>query len=146
MRGRVRTDEGAAMVEFVVLAVTLVVPLCYLLLAVFDVQRAAYGSGAATREAARVFVRAPSTAVGEQRAHAAAALTMHSHGIEMSDGDLVISCSATPCLTPGATVEFTYRTRVHLPWLPSIGGLDVASIPVSASHAQVVDEYTEVRP
>ena len=65
-------DEGAAMVEFIVLAVTLAVPLCYLVLAVFDIQRAAFGASAATREAARVFVRAPSTVVGEQRAQAAA--------------------------------------------------------------------------
>jgi hypothetical protein len=134
------------MVEFVVLAVSLVIPLSYLLLAVFDVQRVAYGASAATREAARVFVRAPSTAAGEERAHAAAALTMSDHGVELADRDLVISCSAVPCLTPGATVQVTYQTRVTLPWLPNVGGFDIVSIPVSATHVQVVDEYTEVRP
>jgi hypothetical protein len=134
------------MVEFVVLAVTLIIPLSYLLLAVFDVQRVAYGASAATREAARVFVRSPSTAVGEERALAAAALTMSDHGVELGESDLVISCSAAPCLTPGATVQVSYETRVTLPWLPTIGGFDIISIPVSATHQQTVDEYSEVRP
>ena len=144
MRGR--RDDGAAMVEFLVLAVTLAVPLCYLLLAVFDVQRAAYGANASTREAARVFVRAPSTAEAERRAAAAAQITLTDHGIAYDDGVLAISCSATPCLTPGATVQVTYRTRVSLPFLSSFAGPEFASIPVSATHTQVVDQYSEVRP
>ncbi len=134
------------MVEFIVLAVTLAVPLCYLVLAVFDVQRAAYGASAATREAARVFVRAPSTAEGEQRARAAAAISLADHGIALDPADLTVSCSATPCLTPGATVKFSYRTTVKLPFLPEFASTDLASIPITASHTQTVDEYSEVRP
>ncbi len=134
------------MVEFIVLAVTLAVPLCYLVLAVFDVQRAAYGASAATREAARVFVRAPSTAEGEQRARAAAAISLADHGIALDPADLTISCSTTPCLTPGATVKFSYRTTVKLPFLPEFASTDLASIPITASHTQTVDEYSEVRP
>ena len=144
MKGR--DDEGAAMVEFIVLAVTLAVPLCYLILAVFDVQRAAFGASAATREAARVFVRAPSTAEGEQRAQAAAGITLADHGLELEPGDLTISCSTSPCLTPGATVRFSYRTTVKLPFLPGLASADLASIPITASHTQTVDEYSEVRP
>ena len=84
-------DEGAAMVEFVLLAVVLVVPLCYIVLAVFDLQSAAFGANAATREAARVFVRAPSTAEGERRAETAAALTLADHGIDLDSSALVLS-------------------------------------------------------
>jgi Flp pilus assembly protein TadG len=141
-----RDDEGAAMVEFIVLAVTLAVPLCYLLISVFDVQRASYGASAATREAARVFVRAPSTDVGQERAVAAAGLALADHGIELDSADLEITCSATPCLTPGATVQVSYRSHVRLPLVPAMAGHDIASISVTASHTQVVDEYTEVRP
>ena len=137
-------DEGAAMIEFVVLAVVLAVPLCYLVLGVFEVQRASFGATAATREAARVFVRAPSTADAEARARAAAALTLSDHGIDLNSADLRISCSASPCLTPGERVQVSYRTQVPLPWLP--GGFGVASIPVSATHTEVVDTYSEVRP
>lgn len=134
------------MVEFVVLAVTLAVPLCYLVLAVFDIQRAAFGASAATREAARVFVLAPSTAEGEQRARAAAAITLADHGLPLESDALSISCSATPCLTPGATVLFRYRTTVTLPFLPDLARTDLASVPITASHTQTVDQYSEVRP
>ncbi|MEO8105958.1 MAG: pilus assembly protein [Actinomycetes bacterium] len=143
MKGR---DEGAAMVEFVLLAVVLVVPLCYIVLAVFELQSAAFGANAATREAARVFVRAPSTVVGEQRAHTAAALTLADHGIDLESSALTLSCSASPCLTPGASVQVTYRSTVRLPFLPVLGSREIASVPISATHTQVVDEYTEIRP
>lgn len=143
---RRKGDEGAAMVEFIVLAVTLVVPLCYMVLAVFDVQRAAFGASAATREATRVFLRAPSTAEGEQRAAAAAAITLADHGIVLDPVDLAVSCSASPCLTPGATVRFTYRTRVQLPFIGTMIGEEFASIPITAAHSEVVDEYSEIRP
>lgn len=143
---RRRRDEGAAMVEFLVLAVTLAVPLCYVLLAVFDVQRAAFGANASTREAARVFVRASSTAEGERQAEAAALITLADHGVDPGAGQLSISCSATPCLTPGATVRVTYSTRVPLPFLPAVAPEGLAGIPLTATHTQVVDHYTEVRP
>lgn len=48
------------MVEFTLLAVVLVVPLAYLVLALFEVQRAAFATSAAAREAGRVFVVSPS--------------------------------------------------------------------------------------
>lgn len=133
------------MVEFIVLAVTLAVPLVYVLLAVFDVQRTAFGASAATREAARVFVRAPSTSEAQRRAEAAAAITLHDHDVQPGDGTLEVTCSTSPCLTPGATVRFTYQTRVPLPLVPFVTD-EFASIPVTATHTQTVDEYSQVRP
>ena len=141
-----RRDEGAAMVEFVLLAVVLVVPLSYLVLTVFDLQREAFGANAATREAARVFVRAPSTAVGEERARTAAQLTLGDHGVDLDPISLTLSCSATPCLTPGATVKVSYRSSVRLPFVPVIGSRKIVSVPITASHTQVVDQYSEIRP
>jgi hypothetical protein len=133
------------MVEFIVLAVTLAVPLVYVLIAVFDVQRVSFGASAATREAARVFVRAPSTVQAQQQAETAAAITLQDHGVDVADGDLEVSCTATPCLTPGGTVQFTYRTRVPLPLVPFVSD-ELASISVEATHTQVVDRYSQVRP
>ena len=140
------TDEGAAMLEFVVLAVVIVVPLAYLLMAVFDIQRTAYGATSATREAARVFVRADSTAEAEQQARAAAMVSLRDHGVEFEPDDLTISCSASPCLTPGGTVRIAYRASVRLPLVPAWGDEALAGVPVSAGHTQVVDLHTEIRP
>jgi len=139
-------DEGAALIEFVALAVVLAVPLAYLLLAVFDVQRAAFGASTATREAGRVFVRAESTAEAERAARAAAMVALMDHGVEFDADDLIISCSASPCLTPGATVRISYRSTVRLPMVPTFGDQSLASVPITAAHTQVVDEFTEIRP
>ena len=51
MTRRVRTERGTALVEVTWLAVLLLVPLVYLVLAVFDVQRSAFAVNAATRAA-----------------------------------------------------------------------------------------------
>ncbi len=139
-------DDGAALVEFIVLAVSLAVPLAYLLLAVFDVQRAAYGASSATREAARVFVLSSSTAEAERNAQAAAEVALSDHGLSLSDGEFTISCSASPCLTPGGTVRISFRTEVALPMVPTFADRGLVSMPVAASHTQTVDVYSDFRP
>ncbi|HVQ87913.1 MAG TPA: hypothetical protein VMT88_07000 [Actinomycetes bacterium] len=140
-----RDDDGAAMIEFLVLAVTLVVPLVYILLAAFDVQRAAFATNSATREAARVFVLAPSTAEAEQRAHDAAQVALADHGLTLADGELAITCSASPCLTPGGRVRVSFSTEVELPLIPGISS-GLVAIPISATHTQTVDVYSDLRP
>jgi len=143
---RTARDDGAAMVEFLMLAVVLTVPLVYVLLAVFDVQRSAYGANAAAREAARVFIRSDSTADGQAKARAAAGVALADHGLDLDDGSLSISCSSSPCLTPGGEILVRYRTTVGLPYLPSFFPGGLLRIPISAEHTQIVDRYSEVRP
>ncbi|MGN6597745.1 MAG: pilus assembly protein, partial [Actinomycetes bacterium] len=60
------------MVEFLALGLVLLVPVTYLVLVVFRVQAASYGLAAATREAGRAYLTAPSTDVALARADAAA--------------------------------------------------------------------------
>ena len=63
-----RGDDGNAIVEFVYLAVLLMVPLVYVLLTVFQVQRAAFAASSAAREAGRVFVTTEDVGVAEESA------------------------------------------------------------------------------
>ena len=63
-----RTSDGTASVEFVWLTILLLVPFVYVLIAVFDTQRAAFGVSTASRAAARAFLQAPDVATGERRA------------------------------------------------------------------------------
>ena len=134
-------DSGNAMVEFTFLAVLLFVPLVYVVVAVFDVQRASYGASAAVREAGRAYVGATSTAEAEQRAEAAARIALADQGLELAPGELRIACSADPCLTPGAVVTVTLDTEVALPWVPVLGGRPTAGIAVTARHDAVVDAF-----
>lgn len=144
---RLRDDSGNALVEFVLLVVLLVVPLTYLLLAVFEVQRASYAASSAAREGGRLFVTAPTTADGELRARQAAAVTLADHGLGLQSDELTVSCSADPCLTPGATVRVQFHTQVALPLVPGfIADLVPVTVSVQAEHTQTVDKYVPLRP
>jgi Flp pilus assembly protein TadG len=143
-RAELADDSGNAIIEFVVLAVVLVIPLAYVVLTVFDVQRTAYAATAAAREAARVFVQAPSGATAQQRADAAATLAFDDQGL--SAPDVAVTCSAAPCLTPGATITVTVDVQVALPFVPDLLGRHPASLAVEATHVEVVDMYLPERP
>lgn len=132
------------MVEFVYLAILLMVPLVYVLLSVFRVQAAAYSVSSAAREAGRVFVTAPSVEDGKARAHVAARLVMGDNSLELGRRDLRITCESDPCLQPGDTVTVSVDHDAPLPWLPGFFGSLAPSVHVSSTHVQLVDRYRSV--
>jgi hypothetical protein len=139
-------DDGNAIVEFVYLAILMMIPLAYLLLTVFRVQGAAYAVSSATREAGRVFVTS-ARSDADARAATAAALVMADSGLTLDASELRIRCSAHPCETPGANVDIVIGYDVALPFLPRF--LDRAlpsSIHVRGRHLEVVDRFGLVVP
>ena len=70
---RRRDERGSALVEVTWLSILLLVPLVYVVLAVFEVQRSAYAVNAATRAAGRAYTLAPSEGEAAARARTAAA-------------------------------------------------------------------------
>jgi Flp pilus assembly protein TadG len=138
-------DGGSALIEFTFLALLLLVPLIYVVLSVFEVQRAAYGVTSAVREAGRAYVDAGSTAEAERAAQAAAAVSLADQGLQLGPGQLTTSCSANPCLSPGAKVTFRLGVRVALPFVPEFLGRNVATVGVSARHDAVVEQFRAVR-
>jgi len=137
---RGRSDEGSAIVEFVWLAVLLMIPLVYVVLAALSVQRSAFASTAAAREAARAYATAGSDAEGERRAEAAAAMAMHDQGVSWSPRGRVIQCGACT-FAPGSTFSVDISTTVALPFVPRwlCDERCVAGIPVSAHHRERID-------
>jgi hypothetical protein len=139
-------DAGNAIVEFVYLAILMMIPLTYLLITVFRVQGATYAVSSATREAGRVFVTSGSDEA-DARATAAAAMVMADSGLELDNRQLSIVCSARPCLTPGAHVNVVIGYDVALPFLPRfLDGALPASIHVEGRHLEVVDRFRPVTP
>jgi Flp pilus assembly protein TadG len=131
---RLGSDEGNAIVEFVYLAILMMVPLAYLLLTVFRVQGATYAVSSASREAGRVFVTSASSDA-DARATTAASIVMADSGLDLDANQLLIRCSTHPCLTPGANVEVTLGYDVDLPFLPRfLDDLLPASIHVEGRH------------
>lgn len=138
-RPRRRDDEGSAMLEFVWLAILLMVPLVYVLLTVFEVQRAAFGVTEAARQAGRAYATADSDAEGRLRAQAAAELAMRDQGLELDGPPAVV---APDGVAPGGTVQVRVSHRVPLPILGGLFG-DVVppNIPVRADSIAVVDRF-----
>jgi hypothetical protein len=137
---RLRSDAGSAIVEFVWLAVLLMIPLVYVVLAALSVQRSAFASTTAAREAARAYATAGSDAEGEQRAEAAVAMAMHDQGVTWMPQGRVIECGDCT-FAPGSAFSVDIRTTVALPFVPGwlCGERCVAGIPISAHHRERID-------
>jgi hypothetical protein len=139
-------DEGSATVEFALFSMLMLVPFTYVLLTVFQVQRAAYGITEASRAAGRAYVTAASGADAEGRAEQALQLAMRDQGLDAQSAALHVVCSAQPCLTPGASITVVVEGQVPLPWVPSWLGRPAASVDVRAVHVETVDRYRAARP
>lgn len=133
-------DAGTAVVEFSFLAVLLLLPLAYVMLAVFKVQDASYATSSAARAAGRAFVVADTRSEAYRRAGLAATIAMNDHHLDVESNGLLIECAAAPCLTPGAAVDVTVTAHVSLPFVPEfLGG--AASVTVHGRDVAMVDRY-----
>lgn len=128
-----REEAGSATVEFIWLALILLVPLVYVVVTVFEVQRTSYGATAASRSAARAFVLAPDPVTAHERAQRAAAVTLDDHGV--ADARVEIACSPG-CHLPGSSVQVDIRVRHALPLAPTLLGDELAAISIEASHRE----------
>jgi hypothetical protein len=75
------TEDGAAVVEFVFVAILALVPLLYLVLAASTLQRNALAVTQAAREAGRAFATAEDETAGLERAAYAAQVALADHGL-----------------------------------------------------------------
>lgn len=134
-------DEGSAALEFIVVGVLLLVPLVYLVLALGAVQEQTLGAEAAARHTARVIGQAENAEAASAGGEAVLANVVREYGMDAEAVQVGIDCTpaAASCPSPGATVVVTVRTRVSLPFMPPIFGLDdLAAIPIEAQSAQKV--------
>lgn len=142
MSGRLRTDAGSAMLEFIALGVGVLVPLGYVVLAAAGVQAAVFASTQAVREAGRAYVSASTASEARERAWGAARLAFDDHGLDLPPQALSITCPSGQCLDPGSTVTVEVVWQVPLPWLPeSMAGAAPSLVPVHVRHAVPVDDY-----
>lgn len=145
---RRRTEDGTALIEVTWLAILLLVPLLYIVLTVFEVQRAAFGTSTAARSAARAFTQAPSESTAHGQALLAAGLALEDQGLQDDRRSVQVSCRPMPsnCLAPGSVVTVVVRYAVALPLLPDALGGHRPSISVEAQHAIPYGTYREDRP
>jgi len=144
-RRRDHGDGGNAMVEFVWLSVLLLVPLTYVVLAVFRVQASAFGASSAARAAARAYVAAPDGASDAERvtrARAAAALALGDQGVDdPPPGAVTVDGPLPEVDRPGLVdVTVTVSLRVDLPAVPRWLG-HAASVGVTSHHTERLDVF-----
>lgn len=142
-----REESGSALIEAIWLSLLLLVPLVYLVVAVFTVQRAAYGVSAAAEAAGRAFTLAPDETAATGRARAAAAVTLADHGVEVAPDRVSISCTPDPanCLGPGSVVTVVIDGDVALPLMPAVLGSATPSVSVDAHHRIPYGTFREDR-
>ena len=140
LRRRLTGDRGNVLVEFTYLAVLLMVPLVYIMLLVFQVQRAAFGVTEAARQAGRAYV---TTTDGDPRARAQAAADLAMRDQIPGFGSADVDYPDSPGLQPGGTVTVVVSYDVTLPVLGAFFGKVEPTIPVQATHVEVVDRFRE---
>jgi hypothetical protein len=144
-------DAGNALLEFVVLAAFLMVPLIYIILAVAQVQGSAYGATEATREAGRAYIGAATSADAARQACTAATVALRNAVATPFDcaRQLHMSCvSSGGCsagLIPGETIRVEIDLTVGLPFLPTSVFGHSLRVPVHAVHDEIVDPYRTAR-
>lgn len=141
-------ERGSALVEFTWLAILLMVPLLYVVLTVFEVQRAAFGVSSAARAAARSYALAPAEEAAPVRARTAAHLAMADQDLEEASRAIEIRCTPDPenCLAPGSVITVAVAYAVPLPLLPPALGEQRPSVRVEAQHSVPYGTYRQDRP
>lgn len=143
---RCHADDGSAIIEFVFVAIIVMVPLIYLIAAVATVQRARLAVTQAARNAGRAFATSDTTEQAAARVRAAVRLALADQGLPddasvhfVAYGAGCDAASITPQLVPGAEFTVCVSRRTELPAVPSIlGGHGITTTGAYVIH---VDDF-----
>ncbi len=146
-------ERGAAVIEFVVVFMALVVPLVYAVVVMAEVQRALLAVSTAAREVGRVYVTAATEAEAQHRVEVAYQEVMGNFGYLPGDPRahvaVRVDCGAdapqcTGGFGPGAEVTVRVTYRVPVARVPFIGAVAGPDLPIGATHHTRVDRYRGV--
>jgi hypothetical protein len=155
LRRGLRGERGAAVVELLVVFLTLLVPLVYAMVVMADVQRALLATSSAAREAGRVYVTGSDRLAAERRAALAYREVLASYGMRPGDPRAGLrlrarcppEAAASGCVGgfgPGAEVQVVVTYRVPVARLPFLGAVAGPSVTIGATHHTRVDRYRGV--
>ena len=143
---RRRDERGSALVELSWLGLLLLVPMLWIVISVFEVQRGAFGVSAAARSAGRAYALAPNDAVGQARAEAAVRRALDDQGLEGQSFTLRVTCEPSPgsCHSGTSVITVHVATQVEVPVLPAVLGGDAPSFALDATHTVPIGQHQEV--
>ncbi|WP_010525876.1 hypothetical protein [Nesterenkonia sp. F] len=138
LRG-VHDESGSSIIEFIMLAVLLMIPVVYFLIGVSTVQAATYAGVGAADQAAKIYASGGETSSGERarRAEVAARSVLQGYGIEASRASVSRSCPTGGCDAAGDVVTYDVEIRVPVPLFSRLGSWEATLASVSSTSAQV---------
>jgi hypothetical protein len=142
-----RLDQrGSALVEMSWLGILLVLPVLWIVLSVFEVQRGAFAVSAAARSAARAYALAPDDVSGMARARTAARVALDDQGVHGVTPDVRVSCTPYPgdCHQGHSLITVSVHSRVVLPMMPSALGSNRPSFALDATQTVPIGQFQEV--
>ena len=126
-RLRRHDDGGNAIVEFVFVAVIVLLPLVYLIVAVSVVQNSRLAVTQAAREAGRAFATSDTAGDATVRLRAAVRIALADQGLPddvtvrfVAAGSDCAAAAVEPLLRPGATFVVCVSRHVDVPAVPSV--------------------------
>jgi len=143
---RVQDERGSALVELSWLGILLVLPVLWIVLSVFEVQRGAFGVSTAARAAARAYALAPDDATGLTRAREAARLALDDQGVHGVTPDVRVTCAPYPsdCHQGTSVITVSVHSRVVLPLMPSALGSNRPSFALEATQTVPIGQFQEI--
>lgn len=139
-------ERGSAALEFILVGLILLVPLVYLIVALGLIQEQSLGAEAGARHIARALSTAEDADAARGRADVILSSVVDEYGLDPRAVDVSLACrpAGGACPEAGATIVVTVTTRVTLPLVPPVLGLDrIAAIPLEASAVQKVSRFWE---
>ncbi len=143
---RTPDERGSALVELSWLGILLILPMLWIVMSVFEVQRGAFGVSAAARAAARAYALAPDDETGVVRAREAARVALDDQGVRGVTPDVRVSCTPYPgdCHQGTSVITVSVHSRVILPLMPSALGGNRPSFALEASQTVPIGQFQEV--
>jgi len=140
----VRDDRGSAALEFITAGFLLLIPLVYLIVAMAAIQAGALAVEGASRQAARVFVQAPTQASASAQSTTAVDIALDDFGVPRTNATVAVSCRPHPavCLSRRGFVTVTVTASIPLPLVPSVLSFkSPLSIPLTATSTEQVSRF-----
>ncbi len=143
---RRRDQEGSALVELSWLGILLILPMLWIVMSVFEVQRGAFGVSAAARAAARAYALAPDDSSGLVRAREAARVALDDQGVHGVRPDVRVTCTPYPgdCHQGTSVITVSVHSRVVLPLMPTALGGNRPSFALDATQIVPIGQFREV--
>jgi len=144
-RRRTRDEDGTALVELTWLGILLLIPMLWIVMSVFEVQRGAFAVSAAARAAGRAYALAPTDAEGSHRAQLVARQALADQGLDDAPLTVQVTCTPYPHSCHQGTSVITVRiaSRVDLPLLPAVLGGSAPTFALDATHTVPIGQFQE---